>query len=265
MRGGMSGFVNPRYDLNHGRQPQKVYIVASSYRSGSTYLCHRLWETGVMGAPWEYMNNENDMRVMALRLGASNVVDYLTKLLACRTSRNGVFGVKAHFHHFEAALRAFPGMLKAMPPAQFIFINRRDKIAQAVSMAKSIQTNAWMSLIRPRRTPLFYSADFIEACLDEINAQAQGWIQWFAAHNVEPFHVDYEELLADPRRIVSDILALMDVAQDEPDRIILPKVERQADGINADWIARYKADAEPRHGTMREAPAASRYDVNMAQ
>jgi LPS sulfotransferase NodH len=242
MRGGMSGFVSPRYDLNHGGPPSKVYVVASSYRSGSTHLCHCLWETGVLGAPWEYLNYENDMRVMLLRLGASGVTDYFIKLLACRTSRNGVFGVKAHFHHFEAAFKAFPGMLKALPPVQFIYINRRDKVAQAVSMAKSIQTNAWLSLSRPRRTPLFYSADFIAACLEEVEAQTQGWMQWFAANGIKPFNVDYEDLLSDEQGIIDSIIALMNVASDEPDLVVLPKVERQSDAINAEWIRRYRVD-----------------------
>ena len=261
MRGGMSGFVSTRYDLNHGKRPNKFYIVASSYRSGSTHLCRLLWETGVMGAPWEYLNYENDMRVMALRLGANGVVDYFNKLLACRTSRNGVFGAKAHFHHFEAALKTFPGMLQAISPVQFISINRRDRLAQAVSMAKSIQTNAWLSLSRPRRTPLFYSAEFIEACLDEINTQARGWEQWFAANNITPYHVDYESLLADRKKVIDEILSLMGVAADEPDSIVLPNVERQADAINAEWISRYRADTGLNHGAVRAPIAAARVEV----
>jgi LPS sulfotransferase NodH len=251
MRGGMSGFVSPRYDFNHGRHPKKIYIVASSYRSGSTYLCQCLWETGVMGAPWEYLHYENDMRVMALRLDATSPFDYLTKLLTCRTSRNGVFGLKAHFHHFEVAIETLPGMLKVLPPTQFIFINRRDRIAQAVSMAKAIQTNAWLSLNRPARAPLFYSSDFIDACLEEVSAQVQGWMQWFAANDVKPFSVDYEDLLGNKPRVIGDIVALMGATSDEPDSIVLPKVERQADAINEEWVRRYQTERRLADGGLR--------------
>jgi LPS sulfotransferase NodH len=242
MIGGMSGFVSPRYDFNYGVQPTKAYIVASSYRCGSTHLCHRLWETGLMGAPWEYFNYENDMRAMSFRLGANGVADYLAKLVACRTSRNGVFGAKAHFHHFEAALKGFPGMLNAVPSVRFIYIRRRDRIAQAVSMAKSIQTNAWMSLSRPRRVPLFYSADFIGACVEEINHQTESWARWFAAKGITPFHVEYEDLITDSESVIRNILTVMDVVSDIPDNVILPKVERQANETNAEWTRRYLAD-----------------------
>src|SRR5215831_8187977 len=101
MFGRMSGFSSVRYDFARSTEPDRAYIVASSYRSGSTHLCRCLWETGVMGAPWEYLNFENEMRAMWGRLGAKGPADYLAKLLAHRTSSNGVFGMKAHFHHFE--------------------------------------------------------------------------------------------------------------------------------------------------------------------
>ena len=53
-------------------------------------------------------------------------------------------------------------------------INRRDKVAQAVSMANAIQTNAWLSLATARRNPLFYNREFISACLQEVRTQTEG-------------------------------------------------------------------------------------------
>ena len=35
---------------------RKSYVVASSYRCGSTFFCSALWRTGVLGAPAEYLN-----------------------------------------------------------------------------------------------------------------------------------------------------------------------------------------------------------------
>ena len=37
------------------------------------------------------------------RLGLESVDDYLARLMPLRTSANGGFGVKCHYHHFEAA------------------------------------------------------------------------------------------------------------------------------------------------------------------
>ena len=128
---------------------RKSYVVASSYRCGSTYFCSELWRTGVLGAPAEYLNvGEGRMlrHVMESRLQASSPEDYFVKLLACRTSSNGVFGMKAHFHHFEPALDWCPSMLERLSPVTYIYLSRRDKLAQAVSMAKAMQTNGWTSM-----------------------------------------------------------------------------------------------------------------------
>jgi LPS sulfotransferase NodH len=95
------------YDFTDTVPLRKSYIIASTPRCGSTFLSTVLWQTGVLGAPSEYWNYHKraavktiGMRMME-RLEAFSRADYLTKLLACRTSRNGVFGVKVHYNDFE--------------------------------------------------------------------------------------------------------------------------------------------------------------------
>jgi trehalose 2-sulfotransferase len=257
MMGRTSGLISDRYDLNHGRSAERAYIVASSFRSGSTHLCQSLWQTGVMGAPLEYLNFENNMRPMAIRLGAKTPAEYLARLLVRRATRNGVFGLKAHFPHFKAALRRFPRMLKAMPPMRFIHIERKDKVAQAVSMAKALQTNAWISLTPPKEIPLFYSADLIAACMREIDKQTEGWTRWFETTGTDAYVVHYEDLLADRERVTGDIVRLLEAEHDEADTIHLPAVERQGDVVNAEWVRRFRADTETKLAPQQEAALAA--------
>ena len=54
--------LDERLDFNHGVPLSKSYIVASSYRSGSNYLCHELWRTGVLGSPVEFLNQPTRCR-----------------------------------------------------------------------------------------------------------------------------------------------------------------------------------------------------------
>lgn len=244
MLAGLSGISSARYDLK-GRGPfKRAYVIASSYRSGSTHLCTCLWRTGLLGAPFEYFNYEHEMTFMYARLGASCADDYLEKLIACRMSDNGVFGFKAHFHHFRAALRNSPAMLRRLAPLQFVFIRRSDPIAQAVSLAKAYQTRAWLSpSSRDRReVPLFYSAEFIAACLEEIREQEGLWIDWFDSRGIQPYSVIYEDLLRNESQIVQEICARLEVTRDEPSIAEVPRVQPQSDGVNADWIRRFKAD-----------------------
>jgi LPS sulfotransferase NodH len=109
-------------------------------------------------------------------------------------------------------------------------------------MAKAIQTNAWLSLATARRIPLFYSPEFIEACLQEVRSQADGWTRWFETNKLDPFVVHYEDLLADNPGTVRKIVQLVGAEGDQPDTVVLPDVQRQSDHVNAEWIRRFKSD-----------------------
>lgn len=132
-------------DYNHFKPLRKSYIVAASYRSGSTHLCRLLWQTGRLGAPTEVLNPTRQFYFLMTRLRASSPADYIAKLVARRTSINGIFGLKAHFRHFQLFLSDYPRLLEALSPVTYIHIYRQDKIAQAVSAAKAWQTDQWAS------------------------------------------------------------------------------------------------------------------------
>ena len=239
---GYDGYTSAALDFPEPTAAQKAYVVASSFRSGSTHLCVCLWETGLLGAPWEYFNFDNVKRFMYARLAANSPGDYLRKLAMLRTSRNGVFGAKMHYRHFEAALREYPPLLEVISPTKFVYINRRDKIAQAVSLARSLQTNAWFAFDKQDTMPLFYSKEFIEDCLREVHRQVDAWWLWFEENKVEPLVVDYEDLVADRAAVVQNVIRFMEVEGDEPDPVSLKRYPmKQSDERNYDWAARFRA------------------------
>ena len=120
--------------------------------------------------------------------------------------------MKAHGHHFEPALAWYPSMLKMLSPITFIYINRRDKVAQAVSMAKAMQTHAWISFDQVTGQTPRYDTDFVEQCRDELERQRLGWWRWFDT-KLTPFVVTYEDLLADTTGVVRSIVELLEVGE----------------------------------------------------
>jgi trehalose 2-sulfotransferase len=259
----ITSWFDSRLDFTKPVPLRRSYIIASSYRCGSTFLCSELWKSGLLGAPTEYINIDRGNAAipsptepgrLMVRFGAKTPEDYFVKLLQHRTSRNGIFGMKAHGHHFEAALTWCPSMLKIMAPVTFIYINRRDKVAQAVSMAKAMQTNAWISFDQATGKNMRYDAGFIEQCKNELEQQRLNWWRWFDANGVTPFVVTYEDLLADKDSVVRSVVELLEVQNDAPDAIDLPVVEKQADEINAEWAARFSGD--------RRAGAAQSWDAD---
>jgi LPS sulfotransferase NodH len=234
--------IDPRLDFKVSTPLRQSYIVASSMRSGSTFLCTALWQTGVLGAPWEYINSDNELGNLKARYKASTFAEYLPRLLARRTSKNGVFGMKAHFHHFRAALEEYPPLLEDLRPVSFVYIDRLDKLAQAVSMAKARQTKSWISLLPSDRPSPEYNRDLITKDLENAERQSHAWLNWFDKNDVTPFTVTYEDMLEDKDRVVRSIMEMLGVLDDDPDVVALPPVSKQADEANETWIARYKSE-----------------------
>jgi trehalose 2-sulfotransferase len=247
------------FDLPGPVRLSKSYIVASTPRCGSTFLCSLLWQTGVLGAPSEYWNCHKSgarktigIRMME-RLEATSGQDYLTKLLARRTSKNGVFGVKVHFFDFQEVLRGFPQVLELLAPVTFINIEREDKIAQAISLARSLQTGTWIAGSNKPRPTVTYDRELISRCLGSLETQKLGWTRWFDANRIDPHVVTYEKLAADTAGVVFGIVKLLGAQDDEPHEIQVRTVERQSDGTNKEWAVRFRSDVEAGPESRRDA------------
>ena len=123
--------------------PHVSYIVCSMPRSGSSLLCDVLAGTELAGAPTEYLDL-NQMEAFQREWEVSGLEEYLAALRDRKTSPNGVFGLKAHFHQLRDVLgerdldAEFPGL-------RFVYIRRRDHVRQAVSWARANQTGQWAS------------------------------------------------------------------------------------------------------------------------
>ena len=239
----LRNWMDPRLDFSHTGELKTSYVVASSYRSGSTFLCWHLWQTGALGAPAEYLNVGNGRQLrdaMMRRLSAVSPEDYLRKLFARRTSRNGVFGLKAHFHHFDMALRWYPALLDVLRPALFVLVTRQDEVAQAVSMARSLQSDVWTSLDRDTGRKLHFDAALIDRCLAALRQQHLDWVQWFDAHGIEPLVVRYEDLLSDAAEVADAIVERLGTSRDDPHPVRPPVPQPQSDAINLEWALRFK-------------------------
>ena len=235
--------TDERLDFRKVTPLRKSYLVASSYRCGSSYLCWLLWNTGLLGAPSEVLNPTSELPALINRLKTSSSKDYITKVFERRTSKNGVFGVKAHFHHFQAFLDQYPPLLERLAPLTYIYINRTDKVAQAVSMARALQTNVWHKRMEEGPKPsVRYDREMIANCLADIEQQDLAWRRWFEAHNVVPFELTYNDLTTNPDGVVRSIIERLDVANEEREDVYVPPVEKQGDETNNEWIERFERE-----------------------
>jgi LPS sulfotransferase NodH len=235
----------------HPTPPESSYFVCGTPRCGSWLLCGLLTSTGVAGRPheWFWRDTEDANR---RAWGVSGFPEYLARVREAGTTPNGVFGSKLMWGQVEDLLtrlkQADEGAPHAalfaqhFPKPRFIWIHRKDRVAQAVSWAKAIQTGRWhhwdtASLLG---APV-YNREEIDALAAEVAAGNAAWRAWFANNDIEPLGVLFEDVIADPAAVTRGALEFLGIQANGVS--IAELTVRSTDPVNEGWLDRYRASA----------------------
>jgi len=228
--------------------PRSSYFVCGTPRSGSWLLCGLLAGTGVAGRPHEWFWRDTE-EALRRAWGVSLFPDYLARVKDAGTTPNGVFGSKLMWVYVEellARLRELGPVLtdtslveRHFPNPRYVWIRRGDVAAQAVSWAKAIQTGRWHHWDTGGSGEVVYDRDQIDVLAREAAKHDGAWRAWFAANEVEPFMVLFEDLVADTVGVTREVLAFLGIAGEGV--AIAEWTVRSGDGVNAEWLARYRA------------------------
>ena len=264
------------------------YLVCATQRSGSTLLCELLRATDVAGVPDEYFERlretglarqprqyfeDPSVQDIAERLTPTvpghpeqpgEFESWFPYVLQRGTTLNGVFGAKMMWNYLdEFKLRmaelqglgnlSFNERLDAVfPRLKIIFMRRRDKVAQAVSLWKAIQTQQWRTesesdseQVEAEEAPgVEYDYRAIEYLLNELHRWDARWEEWFHATGREPIRVFYDEFTVSRAATIGRVLDALGIDPPAPEGE--KPMRRQADDRSRDWVARFRADSEHR-------------------
>ena len=242
--------------------PRLSYLVCATERSGSTLLCELLGATGIAGRPEEYFEyldatgrvrqpreyfaDDEDPSVLSLLapleppLEPGDWGERLADALERGTTPNGVFGTKMMWAYLPDFLAHASPHEAFGEPLRWIHVGREDKVAQAISLWRAVQTAQWRAETRTDAEPVFH-AGAIAALKRRFEAHEQGWREWFAARGIEPVEIPYEALAADPHATVCRVLSHLGLDTDGVD-IPTPNMSRQADRRSLEWVERFQAE-----------------------
>ena len=163
-----------------------------------------------------------------------------------------------YFDDFRTRVGELPGLGEltfnealdeVFPELRIIFVRRRDKVAQAVSLWKAIQTQQWRNEVEPNEptTPPAAEYDYraLKHLVDELHRWDARWEDWFHATGREPIRVIYEEFTDSRAATVGRVLDALGIDPPEPDGDKGP-MKRQADDLSRDWVSRFRDDDESR-------------------
>jgi LPS sulfotransferase NodH len=184
---------------------------------------------------------------------------YLKAVLARAKGGTEIFGLRVMFETLDelsARLdRLFPGLEttparfeKAFGQPLYVHMSREDKVAQAVSLLKAMQTGLWhvaadgseLERTAPHQEAVYDPAT-IRTLVDKLTLQDDAWGEWFVTHRIEPVRLTYDILSRDPQAGLRAVLSGLELDTSLASTIV-PQTAKLADKQSENWITRFRTD-----------------------
>jgi LPS sulfotransferase NodH len=186
--------------------------------------------------------------------GIDDYRDHLKRTFQWGTTDNGVFGSKLMWNQIRELQLLMGGMpeYRGLEPIElltrlfgdpaYVWVTRRDKVRQAVSLWKALQTRSWRAGGGRDPAELHYRYEGINHLVELFESDDHAWGVFFAEHGIEPLVISYEDHLErDQDAAVRSVLALLGVAPPAGWEAVQP-MKRQADSMSEEWVAAYHRD-----------------------
>lgn len=238
-------------DFPHTDTPRQTLVIASTGRCGSHMLGHALYETGKFGFPLEY-GNMNNMKRWKERFGAEDVATLLNKIMAHRTSENGVFGIKIHYSHVKH-FGGFRALSSHLVNPKFVLLSRENVLKQAVSLSIATQTGVWIDGQEPTSTETRYDRSQIDKFLRQIIRHNAAWRYLLAANGCDYIEMNFDEVRKNVPAALQRIAHFADVTLQDEDIPETPVTKKQSNAINEDWRQRFLDESDPDRELFEQA------------
>ena len=204
-------------------------------------------------------------------LGIADYREHLHRTFEHGTTANGVFGAKLMWRQLPE-LQALAGELPeyiGLEPAEllrrlfgepsYVWVTRRDKVRQAVSLWRALQTRSWRLGHAPgddRPVELHYRFEGLDHLVRSLETEDAAWAEFFVRYGLPALTVSYEDdLVHDHDGIVRRVLEYIGV-RPPPGWHAAEPIKRQADALSEDWVAAYHRDAQQRGAAAGAAATA---------
>lgn len=216
-------------------------ILLTEARSGSTWLGSLARNAG-MGNSGEWLDENQsglDPRLLSFD-------QYLEAVLGLAGSGDVGFFLKIFPAHLFASHKFFPlDFIKACcarHDVKLIILTRRDRLRQAISFSRGLQSKQWVSDAKVMATAS-YDFDRISRIYFQIGRSYDFWESYVAMNDLPVERFVYEDLVEDPRPFLSAVAQAM--GRPTPD-VPPSELTIQRDARTEEWAARFRADVAGR-------------------
>jgi len=231
---------NAKYNFGACEKVKKTLIIASTPRCGSHLLGHSLYETKQFGFPLEYVQPAN-LDKWKIIYKTDNTSVALDQIEQHRTSPNGVFSIKIHYHQLSQ-LGGFNGLLKRYKNPYIMLLTRSDALNQAVSLSIARQSGVWIAGQLPKNYNITYNYDDINYCLRRTLLDNAAWRYLLASSTADYIELDFAQVKTDLNNCVVKIADFMQLENFNIKEPVKHATKVQSNAINKEWIEKFKSD-----------------------
>ena len=182
------------------RQRSNALVLAMSPRVGSTALASVLTAIGQFGAVKEYFNPRHQ--------DLPDSPDPFTRWRDVRLQTGEAIPTFKSCWLDYAPLVANGFDRVYLRDASFIYLDRQDQVAQAISIYRAKQTNQWHLLgDADQQAVAHWDIDAILREYQALTDEKRAWLAYFARRNIQPLCIDYAQILEDMPGVVKQIAA----------------------------------------------------------
>lgn len=238
------------------------YILFFSPRSGSHLITTHLQSIS-HGNPFEafHFNQAQLRQFYGWKFNFNDPEIYLQEATKTLTV-NEVFGVKIHWSQFQTFIKILRDIVGSageelselelievfFPDIRYMFLKRRNKIKQAISYSKGMQTGIWKATSEELNTyqeyvlPPKYDRLHIECCLDELLSYDERWEQLLDSLPKNYLKIWYEDLAQDFTSGMLNIYQHLGVVEntEKPK----PITKKLADSKSDDWFNQFVKETD---------------------
>ena len=199
--------------------PEISYAIVSTPRSGSTALCSALTSTNVAGFPKEHLRHDSEIITRNCNF---DYIRYLKALMSYQVTDNNVFGTKFISHFLKDHLDSQFDFHQISHQFKWIYLIRKDKQKQAVSLFIAKNTDLWHATSDDRYNDYMgilnnitlEKPNYLEKIHNLYNYlldQEKYIVSFFNELSISPFSVIYEEFANDNEKCTKDILSYLGI------------------------------------------------------
>ena len=207
------------------------YIVCSSERSGTHLLLTYL--NRLMGTPLITYNRKDIKRTEV----EFNNTSPDAKRVGLLLYNNAVATFVKWIHSSEEKGQA-------IQETRYIFLKRENKIRQAISLMKYIQTGAHEFRKPEQRLPTYDQEMLENLCVMLCHIDA-AWYAYFQKNGINPHIVMYESLDVLPYQTLADIavfLGISPVSEESYNAFCLGNLKRQSNASSEEYLQRWQTE-----------------------